>query len=272
MSTYVIGDVQGCYDALMRLLDLIQFDESKDQLWFVGDLVNRGPDSLKVLRFLKQNENQHMIVLGNHDLHFLAVARGYQTVRSLDTFQNALLADDLDELVFWLRNLPLFHYDADLNFAMVHAGIYPKWSLEQLGCLAKEVESILRGEQFDAFLKVMYGNEPACWHVDLQGYDRARFIVNAITRMRYCDNEGHLNLTEKGTLSDKPNGLMPWFQVTREEPVDANIVFGHWAALNGQTNIPKIFATDTGCAWGYDMTALRLEDQKVFQVSCEKPL
>ncbi len=272
MSTYAIGDVQGCYDALMRLLDLIQFDETKDQLWFVGDLVNRGAGSLKVLRFLKQHENNHIIVLGNHDLHLLAVAKGYQSLRPLDTFQEVLVANDLDELVDWLRHLPLLHYDADLNFVMAHAGIYPAWNLAQAKSLANEVETILRGDEFDPFLKVMYGNEPDCWSEDLKGFDRTRFVVNALTRMRYCDNECHLNLTEKGMLTDKPKGFSPWFEIKRAEPIDANIVFGHWAALNGKTNIPNIFATDTGCAWGYDLTALRLEDQKAFQVSCEKPL
>lgn len=272
MSTYVIGDVQGCYDALMRLLDLIEFDEHKDKLWFVGDLVNRGPDSLKVLRFLKNAKNNSIIVLGNHDLHLLAVAKNYQSLRPLDTFQEVFAANDLDELIFWLRHLPLLHYDAELNFVMIHAGLYPKWSLDQAKILANEVEIILRGDQCDEFLKVMYGNQPDCWRDDLKDFDRTRFIINAFTRMRYCDQAGHLNLTEKGMLEDKPKGFFPWFDINRQDSIDVNIVFGHWAALNGKTNIPKVFATDTGCAWGYDLTALRLEDQKYFQVSCEKPL
>lgn len=272
MATYAIGDIQGCYDELMLLLEAIHFNEREDRLWVVGDLVNRGHYSLKVLRFLKQHEDRNIIVLGNHDLHLLAVAKGYQNLRPLDTFQDVLSASDREELIDWLRKIPLFHYDADLNFVMVHAGIYPRWTLQQTKSYATEVEKILCGDQVDEFLKVMYGNEPASWSDSLTGFDRARFIVNVLTRMRYYTQKGDLNLTEKGAPSRVSEGLLPWFSVRRQASLGANIVFGHWAAINGKTNIPSIYATDTGCAWGYKLTALRLEDQQIFQVPCEKPL
>ncbi len=271
MATYAIGDVQGCYEAFMRLLDQIRFDEAQDRLWFVGDLVNRGPESLKTLRCIKQLGKKHIVVLGNHDLHLLAVAYGYQSMRSLDTFHEILLAPDQEELMTWLRQRPLFHYDPNLDFAMVHAGIYPQWSLEETQAFAQEAETVLRGKEFKDFLKVMYGNEPDYWNADLAGFDRIRFIINVMTRMRYCNLNHHLELNEKGELGKQPTHLKAWFQAKRDKPLKTNVVFGHWATLNGVTNTPHVFATDTGCAWGYALTALRLEDQVSFCVPCEKP-
>lgn len=270
MSTYAIGDVQGCYAELMLLLKKINFSATKDRLWFVGDLVNRGPNSLEVLRFVKNLGDKCVVVLGNHDLHLLAVVFGSQKYSDEDTFVDVLDADDKDELLHWLRYQKLCHYDEKLNFIVTHAGISPQWDLVTAMRCAAEVEKILQGDQYAEFFKYMYGNQPDRWDHNLLGWDRCRYITNAFTRMRYCDTEGRLNLTEKGPLGSAPDDLMPWYELLNSEWQKINIVFGHWAALMGkpsQTCITKnIFAIDTGCFWGQSLTALQLETQQLFSI------
>lgn len=270
MSTYAIGDVQGCYAELILLLKKIEFDPAKDRLWFVGDLVNRGPKSLEVLRFIKNLEDKCIVVLGNHDLHLLAVVYGSQQYRDEDTFVDVLDADDKDELLFWLRSQKLCHYDEKLNFVMMHAGIPPEWDLVTTQQSALEVEQILRSDKHIEFFKHMYGDQPDHWDNELLGWDRYRYITNALTRMRYCDDEGRLNLTEKGPPGSVSENLIPWFKKLNPKNKKLNVVFGHWAALMGSTKeayiAENIFAIDTGCCWGRKLTALQLETQQLYSV------
>jgi len=270
MSTYAIGDVQGCFIELKMLLEKIKFNPAKDQLWFAGDLVNRGPKSLEVLRFIKSLGDKHIVVLGNHDLHLLAVTQGAQKYNDEDTFVDVLDADDKDELLHWLRQQKLCHYDKNLNFVMTHAGISPQWNLIKTQQCARELEQVLRGDTYLELFKHMYGNQPDFWSDDLLSWDRYRYIANAFTRMRYCDKHGHLNLIENGPLESAPAHLKPWYELLKPENKNLKIVFGHWAALMGKAHetdvAPNIFGLDTGCFWGRQLTALRLEDEKIFQV------
>lgn len=267
MATYVIGDVQGCYHELQTLLAACHYHPSHDQLWFAGDLINRGPNSLPCLRFIKQLSEQGSvaIVLGNHDLHFLAVALGNNKPGKKDTFHDILDAPDKMELLLWLKQQPLLHYDHRLQAVMTHAGLYPAWSLEQAIENAREVEHILRGNQLNAFFSHMYGNEPACWKDSLSGWDRIRFITNAFTRMRFCTQTYQLDLKCKVAVGDQPEHLQPWFHLP-SKTTNVTIIFGHWAALEGQTGCPNIIATDTGCVWGGKLTAYCIETGQVFQV------
>jgi bis(5'-nucleosyl)-tetraphosphatase (symmetrical) len=267
MSIYTIGDVQGCYEELQGLLQQFHFDAEKDCLWFVGDLVNRGPDSLKVLRFVKQLKNC-VTVIGNHDLHLLAIFYAKDALNIDHTLDDVLNAPDAAELIAWLRTMPLIHYDSKLNFALVHAGIYPLWNLEAAIKYAHEVEQALRGNDYIGFLEHMYGNKPDIWHDNLQGYDRLRFIINAFTRMRFCSEDGKLELTSTENASAAPAGYIPWFEVAQRQTRKEKILFGHWAALRGEVNMPNIYALDTGCIWGGRLTAMRLEDGEMFSVPC----
>jgi bis(5'-nucleosyl)-tetraphosphatase (symmetrical) len=268
MPTYAIGDVQGCYDSLMKLLEIIQFDPANDQLWFVGDLINRGPASLKTLQLIHSFTPSPICVLGNHDLTLLAVARGAVPFNAKShSFSDILEAEDKEELLSWLEQRPLIHYDARLNYALVHAGIYPKWDLDLALSLGKEVESVLKGPDPLLFYQQLYGNFPEHWDPDLQGYDRLRLIVNAFTRMRFCSIDGHLELYAKESANHPPTGFYPWFNIPTRPTKDLNIIFGHWASLEGKCNEPNVFAIDTGCVWGGALTALRLEDQRRFCVS-----
>lgn len=271
MSTYAIGDVQGCYDELMSLLDLIHFNPHQDQIWFAGDLVNRGKNSVDVLRFAKTLGDRQKTVLGNHDFHLLAIANDCQSIRSDDTIQDVLNAPDRDELLDWLRHQKLLHYDVELDFLLVHAGISPQWDLEQAKHYAQEIEKILQSDRYIELLPHLYGNEPDSWDENLTGWNRCRLIINVFARMRYCDEKGALEFQEKGPIdnSKQEQQLYPWFRVPIRKPIKPNIVFGHWAALNGVTNEPGLFAIDTGCAWGHRLTAMRLEDQKRFYVEKE---
>ena len=266
MATYAIGDVQGCYDSLMALLEEIDYDDNKDTLWFAGDLVNRGPKSLETLRFIKGLGDKAISVLGNHDLHLLAVAAGFKKTTRSDTLDAILVAPDCNELLNWLRVQPLVHHDAALSFTMVHAGIPPQWSIHQALGYAHEVESILRGDNANDFLKVMYGNEPSSWSDDLDGMDRIRLITNYFTRMRFCTSTGELELTTKSGVSDAPEHLYPWFALNNRVAKRDNIIFGHWAALGGKTHQKNIFGLDTGCVWGGELTAMRLEDMQLYSV------
>lgn len=266
MATYVIGDVQGCYDDLCRLLTTINFDPSNDVLWFTGDLVNRGSDSLAVLRMVKNLPNA-ICVLGNHDLSLLAMA---YTKRKLNnhTLDAVLAAPDREELLRWLRALPLIHFDHDSGYCLVHAGILPTWNIDEACQYAHEIETILRGSNFVALLENMYGDYPTRWDSTLKGWERYRFIINVFTRMRFCQKDGSLDLSYKGTLEAAPNQLIPWFNIPSEHGTQTKILFGHWAALNGNTNKPNVIALDTGCVWGRALTAIRLEDEQLFVVSC----
>jgi len=264
MAHYAVGDIQGCFLEFIELLDKIQFDSNSDQLWLVGDLVNRGPQSLETLRFIKSLGNCVKIVLGNHDLHLLAVHYGMVKLSNEDTISDILYASDRDELITWLQRQPLLHYDAKLDFLMVHAGIAPQWTLSQAQDYAREVESALRGKEAIEYFKYMYGNQPDTWQDSLSGWERLRTITNYFTRLRFCAQDGKMDFTHKADTAMK--GYYPWFEVPNRQTQDHQIVFGHWAALEGQTNTPKIFAIDTGCVWGKCLTALRLEDYALFSV------
>jgi bis(5'-nucleosyl)-tetraphosphatase (symmetrical) len=269
MATYAIGDVQGCLRSLQRLLGEIAFDERRDRLWFVGDLVNRGPDSLATLRFVRALGARATTILGNHDLHLLAVAEGLEKGRREDTFDEVLAAPDRNELLEWLRHRPLMHVEG--GFAMVHAGLLPAWSVQRAAALAAEVESALQAASYRSFLAAMYGNRPARWDEWLTGFERLRVIVNALTRLRLCTADGEMEFRHTGRPKALPGGFMPWFEVPGRRSLDTPVIFGHWSAL-GTLNRPNLFALDTGCVWGRCLSALRLEDRRLFQVSCrERP-
>lgn len=267
MSTFVIGDVQGCFQPLLQLLEKISFDKTRDKLWFTGDLVNRGSQSLEVLRFVYELGDKHQTVLGNHDLHLLAVAAGTQTQRDGDTLTDILSAPDKAELLDWLRHRPLLIKHE--NIVMTHAGLAPAWTVEKAQALAREVETVLRGDDSKKLFEHMYGNQPDQWRDDLTGYDRLRCIINYFTRMRFCHADGRLNLSNKGAIKDKDEHLMPWFEVVPRANADAKIIFGHWAALEGVVDVPNLFALDTGCVWGNKLTAMRLEDEVRFAIPCD---
>ena len=264
MSTYVIGDVQGCFDELQGLLRIVNFNEQSDVLWFVGDLVNRGPKSLETLRFIKALPHKQ-VVLGNHDLHLLAAYYGVKDFYPDDTIQEVLTAPDAVEIIDWLARQPLVYYAPSFDVLMVHAGVAPQWTRAHALTFAQEVSVALQGEKIKDFLQQMYGNEPSVWSDDLTGYPRLRVITNYLTRMRFCDELGHLNLSRKTAPLDCPEDYKPWFKVKSRKTQAQKIVFGHWSALQGQTHEPNVFALDTGVIWGGALTALRLDDFKRFQ-------
>ncbi len=268
MATYAVGDVQGCLEPLRRVLEHARFDPAVDRLWLVGDLVNRGPASLATLRFVSGLGSAAVAVLGNHDLHLLAVALGGHRVRNKDTFHDVLEAPDRDELMEWLRRLPLVHFDADLGALMVHAGVPFMFSVEQALALSAEVQATLAGPDPKPFLHEMYGNRPEKWEANLAGFDRLRVIVNYFTRMRFIDGEGRLNLAAKEGPEHAPGGCFPWFDRLHSDFADRRIVFGHWASLDGKGAPPNCLALDTGCCWGRSMTLVRLEDNLRFQTDC----
>lgn len=258
MPTYAIGDVQGCRDDLLKLLDQLHFDPAADRLWFVGDLVNRGPDNIGVLRLIHGLGEQAKVVLGNHDLHLLAIAFGDHSIKRKDTLQDIFAADDHEELLHWLRHQKLFHWDAELNFAMVHAGLPPQWNILKADKRAREVEAALQGDDYRAYFKAMYGDHPANWHPGLKGMDRLRFITNCFTRLRYCNAEGRPALQQKGSPGTQPKGLYPWFAVPGRKKCSGRIVFGHWSTL-GLHQHKGVYSIDSGCLWGGSLTALRLD-------------
>ncbi|MBK1648349.1 symmetrical bis(5'-nucleosyl)-tetraphosphatase [Rhabdochromatium marinum] len=264
MATYAIGDIQGCYDELARLLEQLAFDPSNDRLWSVGDLVNRGPKSLEVLRFFKSLGECSVVVLGNHDLHLLALAAGNQQHAHTSTLNAILQAPDRNELLDWLRHRPLLHYSKKKQVALVHAGLPPQWDCTQAAALAGEVESALRDPGHQEFLQGLYGNEPSRWRDDLRGMDRLRFIVNALTRMRYCDSEGTLLLKEKDSPGTQAEGVLPWFQVPGRRSRDERIIFGHWSML-GYHEADNLWGLDSGCLWGGELTAVRVRRKKSFE-------
>jgi bis(5'-nucleosyl)-tetraphosphatase (symmetrical) len=268
MPHYCIGDIQGCFQELESLLSVISFDQARDKLWFTGDLVNRGPDSLSVLRFIKSLGQAAVVVLGNHDLHLLALASGQGKAKKQDTLEEVLKAPDLAMLCDWLRKQPLLHHDAVLDYTLVHAGLPPQWDLQHAQQYAAEVSLMLQSDLYQTFLAHLYGNTPHCWDDRLNGWPRLRLITNYLTRMRFCDKNGSLELLSKGKSNKPPKGYMPWFKVPERNTKNVNIVFGHWAALCGRTDEPNVHALDTGCVWGKCLTAMRLEDKKRFQVPC----
>lgn len=267
MSIYAIGDIQGCYHELEQMLELIQFDKQKDQLWLVGDLVNRGAGSLEVLRLVKSMGDSAITVLGNHDLHLLAVAAGVAELHHSDTLDEILAASDRDVLLTWLRHQRMLYVQD--NYMLLHAGLMPEWSVAQALNLAQEVEQALRGDDYVTFLEKMYGNTPHQWDDTHKGYSRLRVITNAFTRMRICTPRGEMQFKFKGEVSDVPEGYIPWFEVPQRASAGATVVFGHWSAL-GLINRPNVIALDTGCLWGNSLTAIRLEDRKIYQVRCSK--
>jgi bis(5'-nucleosyl)-tetraphosphatase (symmetrical) len=263
MSTYAIGDIQGCYREFAQMLEKISFREDRDQLWLVGDLVNRGPDSLEVLRLVKSLGDCVTTVLGNHDLHLLAVHAGATELNRNDTLDETLSAPDCDELMNWLRHRPLLH--AGDNHILVHAGLLPQWTAERAASVAREAETMLRGRDYVEVLASMYGNKPASWDDGLIGYDRLRVIINALTRMRICTADGRMEFKFKGEQKDIPDGYMPWFQVSGRATTKQTVLFGHWSALGLRVEESYI-ALDSGCVWGRPLSAIRLEDRKLFQV------
>ncbi len=270
MSIYAVGDVQGCYDDLRRLLDHLKFDTRRDRLWFVGDLVNRGPCSLDVLRFVRDLGNAAVVVLGNHDLHLIMQAEGFGKANSEDTLTDVLAAPDCPELIAWLRNRPLLYVEGE--YAMVHAGLLPVWSIPQAHVLSDEVQTALIGSNYRSFLAHMWGSEPTAWRDDLTGWDRLRVIVNAMTRMRYVHADGAMELCALGAKAPPqsgPAGCVPWFESPGRASADHTIVCGHWSAL-GYRQENGIIALDSGCLWGGSLTAVRLEDRRVFQVPCPR--
>lgn len=269
MATYVIGDIQGCAKELQKLLNVIQFS-SDDSLWLVGDLVNRGPSSLEALRFISRLPNTQ-VVLGNHDIHLLAVAAGVRPSKDLDTLQPILEAPDKEELLNWLRHQPLMIYNQALHAVLVHAGIPPCWDLATALKQASKVEKKLQSSNYVEFLKLAFGNMPTCWQDNLPEIDQQRFTINALTRMRYCQSENCLDFTYDGPIGTQPPELVPWFEQPSNFDSNLKIFFGHWAALHGQTHTPNRYALDTGCVWGNQLTALRLEDHAYFCVESSMP-
>lgn len=267
MATYAVGDIQGCFLELEQMLELVEFDNKKDKLWLVGDLVNRGADSLSVLRLVKSMGDAAITVLGNHDLHLLAVDAGVAELHHSDTLDEILAATDRKELLTWLRHQRMLHVQD--NFVLLHAGLLPEWNVPQVQQLAGEVEQALRGADYVTFLQKMYGNTPHQWDDALTGYARLRVITNTLTRMRICTEKGEMQFKFKGEVGDVPEGYLPWFEVPQRASAGAVVVFGHWSAL-GLITKPNVIALDTGCLWGGALTAIRLDDRKLFQVKCSK--
>ena len=267
MATYAIGDIQGCCGALERLLEAVGFERSRDRLWLVGDLVNRGPDSLATLRLVKGLGEAAVTVLGNHDFHLLAVAAGHAKKHRSDTLDAVLAAPDREELLHWLRQRPMLHVEG--SRAMVHAGLLPQWTMAKAQALAREVECELRGEHWERFLAQLYGNQPDTWSEELRGADRLRVVVNAMARMRFCTAAGKIEFRTKGETANAPPGYFPWFDAPGRASRDHTLVCGHWSTL-GLVLRADLLALDSGCVWGGSLSAVRLEDRKLFQVRCKQ--
>lgn len=270
MAVYAVGDLQGCLEPLQCLLEHVSFDPASDKLWLVGDLVNRGPESLETLRFLYSLRDSLVCVLGNHDLHLLAAARNIERLKKHDTLLEVLRAPDSAELLDWLRQQKLMHYDEQRDIALVHAGIAPQWTLKKALKYASEVEEALRDDNLiDPFLDGMYGNEPAKWDPDLHGATRLRVITNYFTRMRFCNSEGKLDLKSKEGVGTALPGYAPWFSHKDRKTKGLKIIFGHWAALEGKCNEPGLYALDTGCVWGGAMTLLNVDSGQLHRCDCD---
>ena len=268
MATYAIGDVQGCCSALEALLRRVDFSAARDRLWLVGDLVNRGPQSLEVLRLVKGLGSSAIVTLGNHDLHLVALAAGHAKAHRSDTLESVLQAPDRDDLLAWLRTRRLAYAEGD--YLMVHAGLLPQWSVADVLRLAGEVEAVLASADYVSFIEKMYGNHPAAWSEKLADVDRLRAIVNAMTRMRFCTTGGEMEFREKGGADKAPPGYQPWFNVPGRKTANKTVICGHWSAL-GYVQQANLIALDSGCVWGGCLTAVRLEDRQAIQVACESP-
>lgn len=263
MARYVVGDIQGCYDSLVALLDEVRFRRECDRLWCVGDLVNRGPKSLEVLRFIRGLGDHARVVLGNHDLYLMMVAAGFRKRGKDDTLQPVLDAEDATSLLDWLASQPLVHVEG--RHAMVHAGLLPQWDIAFAKCLSDEVSAVLQSPERNRFLSQLAGNEPAVWADTLTGQDRLRCVVNAMTRMRFCSARGEMEFKSKGRPDQAPSGVMPWFEVPDRRQGPYTLLTGHWSAL-GLRVTPDVISLDTGCLWGGALTAYRLEDGALFQM------
>ena len=259
VAIYAIGDVQGCYEELCRLLEKIRFDQAADRLWFCGDLVNRGPDSLRTLKFVKSLGDSAVTVLGNHDLHLLALHHGVKKVRASGDLNKVLKSPERDELLAWLRSRPMLHYDEQHSALVVHAGIHPEWGLSKARKLAAEVETVLRGPDPAAFLAAMYGNTPSRWSNGLSGVRRLRFVTNVLTRMRYISPSLKLDFSANGNPRDKQSStLVPWFEFPARLRPEVRILFGHWSTLPVGV-YGRCFSLDGGCVWGGHLVALRVD-------------
>jgi bis(5'-nucleosyl)-tetraphosphatase (symmetrical) len=263
MARYFVGDIQGCLDELLVLLEQVNFDASQDELWLTGDLVARGPKSLETLRFVKSLGDSAKTVLGNHDLHLIATYKGIKRVKVKDRLDDLLRAPDADELINWLTHQPLLRTTG--NVVMTHAGISPQWTIQQAITLATQAQAILQSSQCYDYLANMYQNTPSHWSDDLEGYARFRYIVNTLTRMRFCFADGELEFDNK-CAPDECNDekLLPWFSFNNPDWSATKIIFGHWASLMGKTSRPDIIALDTGCVWGNKMTLLHLEENTLY--------
>ncbi len=270
MSTYAVGDIQGCYEEFARLLDRIDFQTGRDRLWLLGDLINRGPDNLSVVRRVREMGSSAVTVLGNHDLHFLAVHRGGHSPNRSDTFDDLLTSPRVDDISDWYRQQPFIVRDKVLGYAMVHAGIPHLWKMRKALELAAEVEEVIRGSTCEQYFRELYGNEPDRWKESWDGMERWRVVTNYFTRMRLIDADGTLDFSHKGALEDAPEGFSPWFSLRAEEPLKQTLLFGHWAALEGHTDDDRIIGLDTGCVWGRSLTCMRLEDGRLFSVPSVK--
>jgi bis(5'-nucleosyl)-tetraphosphatase (symmetrical) len=268
MATYIIGDVQGQWRELERLLAKVGFDRQRDRLWFVGDLVNRGPRSLEVVRFVKSLGDRATLVLGNHDLHLIGRALGVADARRRDTLDDLLDADDCHALIKWLRRQPLIFRAR--GCVLVHAGLLPAWSVTTAVRLAREVESVLRSPHAGRLLEAYEKGRDARWHTKLEGIERWTVILNALTRMRTCYADGRMELEFNGPPAERPAGTLPWYDFPSRNSSQSFIVFGHWAALGLRTTA-RYAALDSGCAWGNSLSAIRLEDRQLFSVACEAP-
>jgi bis(5'-nucleosyl)-tetraphosphatase (symmetrical) len=272
VSTYVVGDIQGCLEPLKCLLQEVNFDRERDVLWSVGDVINRGPDNLGTLRFMYELRDSLVLVLGNHDLHLLAVAAGIRKPSRSDTLDEILAAPDKEILLAWLQQQPLMHRQH--GYLMVHAGIPPQWSAQQAMNYAGEVHKVLQGPKARTFLQEMYGNEPHQWSADLKGMERLRVITNYLTRMRYCTADGTLDLQSKGPAPDadelEGQPALPWFSHESRQTANVRILFGHWAAIEGMTNTAAAIGLDTGCVWGGTLSLFHLESGTITRCACSK--
>jgi bis(5'-nucleosyl)-tetraphosphatase (symmetrical) len=266
MATYAIGDVQGCFATLLQLLDTLGFHRDRDQLWFAGDLVNRGPHSLEVLRFVRDLGDRALTVLGNHDLHLLAVAHGQTRVKPKDTFTDVLEAPDRDALLTWLRHRPLLHHDVALGVTLVHAGLPPQWTPAVAQACAAEAEVVLRGPSYLECLRRIADNDCSHWSATLRGWEKFAYVLNCLTQLRYCDAAGRLALGAKGPPGTQSPPYLPWFALPQRAHVDHTILFGHWATLGAYT-APGIYALDTGCVWGGTLSALCVETKERISVA-----
>ena len=269
MAIYAIGDIQGCFQQLQLLLKKLKFNPDKDKLWFAGDIVNRGPHSLQTIRFIQSLGDTAITVLGNHDLHLLAVANGRGKQGRKDTIKDIIEAPDRDKLLDWLIHRPLMHYDKKLDVCMVHAGIYPPWSIKKALGYASEVEATLQSTKSHEFFHHMYGDKPPKWSKNLKGWDRLRFITNVFTRMRYCDYKGNLSLRDKGSPGTQPPGVLPWFHILDRKASASRIIFGHWSTLSNP-EVENLYPLDTGCLWGGKLTAIKVNKKmrKIISVDC----